>query len=56
MPSGISAAMTAISASNHRQYVTYFGYSALHSSDKCLPAHQNNKSKTKLIILKNYIN
>ncbi|KAM7518825.1 hypothetical protein LguiB_017787 [Lonicera macranthoides] len=37
MPSGISTAITAISASNHRQYFTYFGYSTLHNSDKCFP-------------------
>ena len=37
LPSGMSAAMTASSASNHRQYFTYFGYSALHNSERCLP-------------------
>lgn len=37
MPSGISAAMTATSANNHKQYFTNNGYSALHSSAKCFP-------------------
>jgi hypothetical protein len=37
LPSGMSAAMTASSASNHRQYFTCFGYSALHNSARCLP-------------------
>ena len=37
LPSGISAHMTANSASNHRQYFTYFGYSNLHNSERCLP-------------------
>lgn len=40
-PSGISAAMTAISASIHKQYLTVLGYSALHNSDKCLPEKLN---------------
>lgn len=33
----MSAAMTASSASNHRQYFTYLGYSALHNSERCFP-------------------
>lgn len=37
MPSGMSAAITAISASNHKQYLTNNGYSALHNSDRCIP-------------------
>ena len=37
MPSGISAAMTATSASSHKQYFTKIGYSALHNSDRCFP-------------------
>lgn len=43
MPSGISAAITASSASNHRQYLTINGYSALHNSERCFPEinHEN---------------
>lgn len=39
VPSGIYAAMTTISASNHRQYFTNIEYSALHTSDRCFPVH-----------------
>ena len=39
IPSGMSAAMTANSANNHRQYLINIGYSALHNSERCLPAH-----------------
>ena len=51
LPSGISAAMTATSASNHRQYFTYFGYSALHNSARCLPVAIR---KQKLILISYY--
>lgn len=45
MPSGISAAMTAISASNHKQYLTIIGYSALHNSDRCFPERLKQSEK-----------
>lgn len=38
--------MTATSASSHRQYLTGFGYSVLHSSDKCFPADKFNRPET----------
>lgn len=47
MPSGISAAMTATSASNHRLHLTYFGYSALHNSARCLPENPTPQHKNK---------
>lgn len=43
MPSGMSAAMTASSASNHKQYLTNSGYSALHNSARCFPVIHHNK-------------
>lgn len=51
MPSGMSAAITAISASTHKQYLTYNGYSALHNSDRCIPVrlYQNQLVKMHLI-------
>lgn len=49
MPSGISAAMTAISASNHKKYLTNIGYSALHNSDRCFPERLTNQKKKKIM-------
>ena len=42
--------MTAISASNHRQYFTNFGYSALHNSDKCLPERKKEVTQNYKVI------
>lgn len=50
MPSGISAAMTAISASNHKQYLTIIGYSALHNSDRCFPERLSNQKNICMLV------
>lgn len=53
MPSGISAAMTAISASNHKQYLTIIGYSALHNSDRCFPERLRNQKNICMLVNNN---
>lgn len=55
LPSGISAAMTATSASNHRQYLTNTGYSALHNSDKCFPVKKKKEERINYKTIVNYI-